>query len=62
MLQDLAAEVDLRAKGADFVPKAQEGQASKDYRSELNSEGSPSETVSAGYKWLPGTELHRKAA
>ena len=58
----LAAEVDLRAKGADFVAKAQEGQASKDYRKQLNSEGSPSETVSAGYKWIPGTELHRKAA
>jgi rubrerythrin len=58
----LAQEVDLRAKGADFVPKAQESQASRDYRAQLNSEGSPSDTVSAGYQWMPGTELQRKAA
>jgi rubrerythrin len=58
----LAQEVDLRAKGSDFVPKAKEGKASKDYRDQLNSEGSPSETASAGYQWAPGTELKRKAA
>ena len=58
----LAQEVDLRAKGTDFVPKARESQASEDYRDQLNSEGSPSETVSAGYQWTPGTELKRKAA
>jgi rubrerythrin len=58
----LAQEVDLRAKGTDFVPKAQESQASRDYRAQLNSEGSPSDTVSAGYQWMPGTELQRKAA
>ena len=58
----LAQEVDLRAKGTDFVPKAKESQASKDYRDQLNSEGSPSETASAGYQWMPGTELKRKAA
>jgi hypothetical protein len=23
----------------------------------LNSEGSPTETVAAGYRWMPGTEL-----
>ena len=58
----LAAEVDLRAKGADFVPKAQESEASQRYRDELNAKGSPSDTVAAGYKWTPGTELQRKAA
>ena len=58
----LAEEVDLRAKGTEFVPKAQEGKASQAYRQQLNSEGSPSETVSAGYQWTPGTELMRKAA
>ena len=58
----LAGEVDLRAKGTEFVPKAEESKASKDYRSELNAQGSPSETVSAGYQWTPGTELMRKAA
>jgi hypothetical protein len=58
----LAAEVDLRAKGSDFVPKAQESQASRAYRDQLNAEGSPSDTVAAGYQWTPGTELQRKAA
>ena len=58
----LSQEVDLRAKGPDFVPKAQEGKASKDYRAQLNADGSPSETASAGYQWAPGTELTRKAA
>ncbi len=58
----LAGEVDLRAKGADFVPKAEESQASRDYRAQLNSEGSPSDTVASGYRWGPGTELQRKAA
>ena len=27
------------------------------YRDQLNSEGSPSEMVSAGYRWQPGGEL-----
>jgi hypothetical protein len=27
------------------------------YREQLNSSGSPSETIAAGYKWKPGTEL-----
>jgi rubrerythrin len=58
----LAQEVDLRAKGKDFVAKGDEGKASREYRAQLNSEGSPSETVAAGYRWTPGTELQRKAA
>jgi hypothetical protein len=28
----------------------------------LNTDGSPSETVAAGYIWTPGTELNRKIA
>jgi hypothetical protein len=58
----LAEEVDLRAKGKDFGPKAEESAASQEYRKQLNAEGSPSDTVSAGYRWTPGTELQRKAA
>ncbi len=50
----------LRADGADFVDKAEEPQSSLEYRKQLNSEGSPSQTVSAGYTWGPGTELARK--
>ncbi|HVK95203.1 MAG TPA: hypothetical protein VM571_10830 [Noviherbaspirillum sp.] len=60
--QVLSQEVDMRAKGTQFVDKSQESQASIDYRTHLNSEGSPSETVAAGYIWSPGTELNRKVA
>jgi hypothetical protein len=42
------------------VPLEQQGQASIDYRNQLNSQGSPSQAVSAGYIWAPGTELTRK--
>ncbi|MES2538805.1 MAG: hypothetical protein V4632_23340 [Pseudomonadota bacterium] len=58
--QVLGKEVDLRAKGTQFVDKADESQASIAYRTVINSEGSPSETVAAGYMWTPGTELNRK--
>lgn len=60
--QVLAQEVDLRAKGTQFVQKSQESQASIDYRTHLNSDGSPSEAVAAGYIWSPGTELNHKVA
>lgn len=60
--QVLTQELDLRARGSQFVNKSQEGQASIDYRTHLNSSGSPSETVAAGYIWSPGTELNRKVA
>jgi hypothetical protein len=58
----LLQEVDLRANGTQFVPLEQDSQASIDYRNHLNSEGSPTEMVAAGYIWTPGTELHRKLA
>lgn len=53
-------EVDLRASGTQFVPKSQESAASLQYRTHLNSDGSPSEAVAAGYMWSPGTELARR--
>jgi hypothetical protein len=56
----LAREVDLRPKGEDFVGLEEEPQNSLDYRNHMNSEGSPSETVAAGYSWRPGTEVLRK--
>ena len=56
----LAEEMDLRAKGHDYVDKKSEGHASRDYRNHLNSEGVPAEAVSAGYQWAPGTELSLK--
>jgi rubrerythrin len=58
--ETLANEVDLRASGPDYVSLEEEPQSSIDYRNQLNSEGSPSEIVSEGYVWRPGTELTRK--
>ncbi len=58
--QVLAQEIDLRANGTQFVNKSQESQASIDYRAHINADGSPSESVAAGYIWSPGTELNRK--
>src|SRR5690606_13416505 len=56
----LEAEVDLRAKGSKFVSKEEEGRESRTYRQHMNSEGSPTETVAAGYGWTPGTELMKE--
>jgi hypothetical protein len=53
----LRQEVDLRANGPRIVPLDQEARSSQAYRERLNSQGSPSETVAAGYLWRPGTEL-----
>ncbi|MFO7277949.1 MAG: hypothetical protein DIU56_013000 [Pseudomonadota bacterium] len=55
----LANEVDLRTHGTQFVPKGEESRASIEQRKILNSEGSPSDTVAAGYQWYPGGELAR---
>jgi hypothetical protein len=53
-------EVNLRTNGAAFVQRPQESAASLYYRTHINSDGSPSEAVSAGYIWSPGTEMSRK--
>ena len=53
----LRREVMLSAAGTEFVDRGQESDATRTYRDHLNSEGSPSETVAAGYVWRPGTEL-----
>jgi rubrerythrin len=58
----LEEEINLRTKGTQFVEKDEESRASLEYRNHINSEGSPSESVSAGYQWAPGTELARKAS
>ena len=63
--QTLRNEVNLRASGATFIDAGQEATAaprSVQYREQLNREGSPSETVAAGYRWVPGTELVSRAA
>jgi rubrerythrin len=53
----LRRELTLSAVGPDFVSRDQESEATRAYRDHMNSEGSPSETVAAGYVWRPGTEL-----
>jgi rubrerythrin len=55
----LKKEVNLRAHGSQFVDAAElpESSPSHAYRETMNSEGSPSEKVAAGYIWNPGTEL-----
>jgi rubrerythrin len=56
----LSEEVDLRADGPDFVLKEDEPERSLAYREQMNSQGSPSQIVAAGYRWAPGTELALK--
>lgn len=61
--ETLNAEVDLRAAGTQFINKDEEpnrAPRSIEYREQMNSEGSPSEIVAAGYNWTPGTELVEK--
>jgi hypothetical protein len=53
----LRAEVTLSAAGTEFVDRRQETQETQEYRSHMNSDGSPSDTVAASYVWMPGTEL-----
>ena len=61
--ETLTNEVDLRAAGTQFIHKDDEADRAPEsiaYRDQMNSEGSPSETVAAGYTWTPGTELTEK--
>ena len=53
----LREEVGLRAVGTDIVPAEPSDGASARYRKTINADGSPSQTVAAGWKWTPGTEL-----
>jgi rubrerythrin len=55
--ETLAAEVDLRARGEEYVADGQEGEQTLAYRAQLNADGSPSEAVAEGYRYNPGTEL-----
>ena len=52
----LKDEVPFRAQGKQ-IGKKPETSASRAYREQMNSRGSPSEMIAAGYKWKPGTEL-----
>jgi hypothetical protein len=55
----LAEQVSLRAFGTQIVGEKEDSPASIEYRNHLNSAGSPSQIVAAGYRWMPGTELTR---
>ena len=55
--ETLRREVTLSAAGTEFVDREQESEGTRTYRDHMNSQGSPSETVAAGYVWRPGTEL-----
>lgn len=60
----LTNEVHLRAVGSRIVDPRQvpESPETLAYRGTVNAEGSPSETVAAGYRWEPGTTLVKKVA
>jgi len=60
----LSNEVNLRASGPTFIDAASEATSAPQslrYREQVNGEGSPSETVAAGYCWVPGTEVVPRA-
>lgn len=60
--QTLLQEVDLRTNGTQFVDMKDENQASINYRTRINAEGSPSQSIADGYIWTPGIELARRQA
>jgi len=55
----LADEVGLRKDGTRFVGEEEEAVRSLAWRNHMNAQGSPSQSVSTGYQWAPGTELNR---
>lgn len=55
--QVLRDELNLRADGPRFVDKSQEPERSLAYRRQMNQDGSPTQTVAAGWQWSAGGEL-----
>ena len=56
--QVLRDEVGYSSVRTEYVENMEEESAeTRAYRDQLNSEGSPTETVAAGYVWRPGSEL-----
>jgi hypothetical protein len=56
--QVLRDEVNFSSVRTEYVESMEEESAeTRAYRDQLNSEGSPTETVAAGYVWRPGSEL-----
>ncbi|HZY20588.1 MAG TPA: hypothetical protein VFE82_19110 [Ramlibacter sp.] len=61
-LRKTLVEVPMRKNGTQFVQEDDEAVSSLTYRNHMNSQGSPSQSVSSGYQWTPGTELNRQSA
>jgi hypothetical protein len=57
----LEKEVAYTASGHE-IGDLKESKATREYREQMNREGSPSEIIAQGYVWSPGTELMRKAS
>ena len=55
--ETLRRELTLSAAGTEFVSRDEETDATREYREYMNAEGSPTETVAAGFEWRPGSEL-----
>ncbi|HLT91246.1 MAG TPA: hypothetical protein VKZ85_09900 [Woeseiaceae bacterium] len=60
--ETLSKELELSAARTQFVDRSEETEETRRYRDTINSEGSPSEAVAAGYRWRPGTELTKEQA
>jgi hypothetical protein len=60
-VRETLAEVPFRAVGED-IGDLPDSAASVSYRAHMNSEGSASQSVAAGWAWRPGTELAAHAA
>ncbi len=61
----LEEEVNLHAVGrSSFVDKSKLPKTSPSiaYRQEVNAEGSPTNLIASGWKWIPGTEVLERAA
>lgn len=56
----LRNEVNLRARGTQFVDKEEESVATRIYRQRLHQDGVPSEFAALNYFWVPGGELTKK--
>lgn len=59
--ETLRNEVNLRAKGTQFVDVSQDSLASKIYRERLHANGVPTDVVALGFVWAPGGEINRMA-
>lgn len=55
----LADEKSLSSKRTEYIDRSEESEATLETRATLNACGSPTNSVSAGYQWTPGTELNR---